>query len=59
MILRSRSIEEIKIRQVSMGYDTIDFGFGLASCLLLQVVALVAVWLRTQALKKEEAKELL
>jgi len=42
---------------VGDGYAGIDFGLGLATCLLLQVVALVAVWLRARSSKKEEVKD--
>jgi hypothetical protein len=42
---------------VGSNYSQIDFRFGLAACLLLQIVSLVAVWLRTRATKKEEVKQ--
>ena len=42
---------------VGAGYAGVEFRFGLAACLLLQTIALVAVWLRTKSSKQEEAKE--
>lgn len=38
-------------------YSQVDFRFGIVACLLLQIVALVAVWLRNRATKKEEVKQ--
>lgn len=45
------------LNSVGTEYAQVDFRFGLAACLLLQIVALVAVWLRTRESKKEAAKE--
>jgi len=42
---------------VGAGYAGVEFRFGLAACLLLQIVALVAAWLRERSSKKEVAKE--
>ncbi len=45
------------LHSVGAGYASVEFRFGLAACLLLQTVALVAVWLRTKSSKQEEVKE--
>lgn len=45
------------LRSVGTEYAQVDFRFGLAACLSLQLVALVAIWLRTRSSKQEEVKE--
>lgn len=42
---------------LSLGDVNIDFRFGLALCVLFQVLALVAVWLRLRSSKKEVIKD--
>ncbi len=41
----------------AIGGAGIDFRFGIVACVLLQIVALVAVWLRARSSKKEEVKD--
>lgn len=45
------------LNTVGTEYAQVDFRFGIAACLLLQTVSLVAVWLKTRATKKEAVKE--
>lgn len=45
------------LRTVGTDYATVDFRFGFVACLLLQGIALVAVWLRARSSKQEAAKE--
>lgn len=45
------------LRSVGTEHAQVDFRFGIAACLSLQLVALVAIWLRTRASKQEEVKE--
>lgn len=45
------------LNSVGTEYAQVDFRFGLAACLLLQIVTIVAVWLRTRESKKEAVKD--